>query len=229
MKRLIAALLIAASIATPAFSQKISALTTRNAGSLSANSAVWFPVYDAGATTETYRVSFETLGTVLGAGSVVDGDKGDHERDIKINSNQLLNLPCVVEKRRTSNNVSNGASTSAYITTAAISSCSFVGNVGISHTHYLLHDNNVGTTSKCVLVGNSSDGGGFGAVSATFLADCQSYATGNGTTGVVTGSASPESSITAPVGWLYLRTGGGASTTLYVKESGTGNTGWVAK
>lgn len=127
------------------------------------------------------------------------------------------------------NNVSNGASTSAYITTAAISSCSFVGNVGISHTHYLLHDNNVGTTSKCVLVGNSSDGGGFGAVSATFLADCQSYATGNGTTGVVTGSASPESSITAPVGWLYLRTGGGASTTLYVKESGTGNTGWVAK
>lgn len=44
-----------------------------------------------------------------------------------------------------------------------------------------------------------------------------------------TGAGSPESSITAPVGSLYLRTDGGAGTTLYVKESGSGNTGWVAK
>lgn len=43
------------------------------------------------------------------------------------------------------------------------------------------------------------------------------------------GSGSPESSVTAPIGALYSRTDGGASTTLYVKESGTGNTGWVAK
>ena len=28
---------------------------------------------------------------------------------------------------------------------------------------------------------------------------------------------------------LYSRTDGGAGTSLYVKESGTGNTGWVAK
>jgi len=43
------------------------------------------------------------------------------------------------------------------------------------------------------------------------------------------GSGSPESVRTAPVGSLYTRTDGGASTTLYVKESGSGNTGWVAK
>ncbi len=43
------------------------------------------------------------------------------------------------------------------------------------------------------------------------------------------GSGSPEGAITAPVGSLYSRTNGGASTSLYVKESGTGNTGWVAK
>lgn len=43
------------------------------------------------------------------------------------------------------------------------------------------------------------------------------------------GSGSPEGVRTAPVGSLYTRTDGGASTTLYVKESGTGNTGWVAK
>jgi hypothetical protein len=46
---------------------------------------------------------------------------------------------------------------------------------------------------------------------------------------VGTGAGSPEGSISAPVGSLWTRTDGGASTTLYVKQSGTGNTGWVAK
>ena len=43
------------------------------------------------------------------------------------------------------------------------------------------------------------------------------------------GSGTPEGSVTAPVGAVYHRTDGGASTSFYVKESGTGNTGWVAK
>lgn len=47
--------------------------------------------------------------------------------------------------------------------------------------------------------------------------------------GVLAGSGSPESTITANVGTAFMRTDGGAATTLYVKESGTGNTGWVAK
>jgi len=47
--------------------------------------------------------------------------------------------------------------------------------------------------------------------------------------GIQAGSGSPEGVVTAVVGNLYLRTDGGAATTLYVKESGSGNTGWVAK
>lgn len=43
------------------------------------------------------------------------------------------------------------------------------------------------------------------------------------------GSGTPEGVVTAPVGAIYSRTNGGAGTSLYVKESGTGNTGWVAK
>jgi hypothetical protein len=35
--------------------------------------------------------------------------------------------------------------------------------------------------------------------------------------------------VTAAIGSLYSRTDGGAGTSLYVKESGAGNTGWVAK
>jgi len=43
------------------------------------------------------------------------------------------------------------------------------------------------------------------------------------------GNGSPEGVLAAPVGSLYTRLDGGANTTLYVKESGVGNTGWVAK
>lgn len=43
------------------------------------------------------------------------------------------------------------------------------------------------------------------------------------------GSGSPEGAVTAPIGSTFQRLDGGAGTTLYVKESGTGNTGWVAK
>jgi len=42
-------------------------------------------------------------------------------------------------------------------------------------------------------------------------------------------AGSPEGVVTANVGSFYLRTDGGASTTLYIKETGTGNTGWAAK
>ena len=44
-----------------------------------------------------------------------------------------------------------------------------------------------------------------------------------------TGSGSPEGVVTAAPGSMYTNTAGGAGATLYVKESGTGNTGWVAK
>jgi len=50
-----------------------------------------------------------------------------------------------------------------------------------------------------------------------------------GTPSIYSGSGTPESSQTAVVGSLYMRSDGGASTSLYVKESGSGNTGWVAK
>jgi hypothetical protein len=45
---------------------------------------------------------------------------------------------------------------------------------------------------------------------------------------IKSGTGSPEGVETADVGSIFLRTNGGAATTLYVKETGTGNTGWVA-
>ncbi len=40
------------------------------------------------------------------------------------------------------------------------------------------------------------------------------------------GTATPEGSITAGIGSLFINKSGGAGTTLYVKQTGTGNTGW---
>ncbi|MGG4504039.1 pyocin knob domain-containing protein [Paenibacillus polymyxa] len=42
------------------------------------------------------------------------------------------------------------------------------------------------------------------------------------------GIGSPEGAVTAPVGALYRNRVGGAGSTLYIKESGSGNTGWRA-
>lgn len=43
------------------------------------------------------------------------------------------------------------------------------------------------------------------------------------------GTGTPEGVVIGAIGDLYLRTDGGASTTMYVKESGAGTYGWVAK
>ena len=46
---------------------------------------------------------------------------------------------------------------------------------------------------------------------------------------IYSGSGTPEAAVTAAIGSLFMRTDGGAATSVYVKESGAGNTGWVAK
>lgn len=46
---------------------------------------------------------------------------------------------------------------------------------------------------------------------------------------IVAGTGDPNGTFSAGVGSLFLRSNGGAGTTLYVKESGSGTTGWVAK
>lgn len=57
----------------------------------------------------------------------------------------------------------------------------------------------------------------------TFEASSSSYS------GIYFGNGSPEGIFTAIPGSIYLRKDGGSGTCFYVKESGSGNTGWVAK
>ncbi len=57
-----------------------------------------------------------------------------------------------------------------------------------------------------------------------------SVAASGGVTGsnLLSGTGTPEGAVTAGVGAIFQRTDGGANTALYRKESGSGNTGWVA-
>jgi hypothetical protein len=46
---------------------------------------------------------------------------------------------------------------------------------------------------------------------------------------ILRGTGSPLNVISAPIGTMFLRSDGGANTSVYIKESGTDATGWVAK
>jgi hypothetical protein len=89
-------------------------------------------------------------------------------------------------------------------------------------------------TNGDVMIGDSFNV--TGAVDFDSTLNVDGAATFNSTSGItnngvkwIAGSNSPEGVVTAPVGSLYSRTNGGAGTSLYVKESGAGNTGWVGK
>lgn len=45
---------------------------------------------------------------------------------------------------------------------------------------------------------------------------------------ITRGAGDPEGAVTADIGSIYIRSDGGDGTTVYLKESGSGNTGWVA-
>jgi hypothetical protein len=70
-------------------------------------------------------------------------------------------------------------------------------------------------------------------VRSEFPLRIESGALAFGATGVMpalyTGAGSPEGVVTADTGSIYLNRSGGASVTFYVKETGAGNTGWIAK
>lgn len=46
---------------------------------------------------------------------------------------------------------------------------------------------------------------------------------------ILTGTGNPTGVVSAPIGTIYLRLNGVADSTLWVKQSGTGNTGWKNK
>lgn len=91
-----------------------------------------------------------------------------------------------------------------------------------------------GALVRGIAVGNglqvgSPAGGDKGTGSLNLAGSGDLFVSLNNGAGIYSGTGTPLGVVSAAVGSLFLRTDGGAATTLYVKESGTGNTGWVAK
>ena len=77
----------------------------------------------------------------------------------------------------------------------------------------------VETTGNLRLVPNS------GATFHTGLLDSTTFRLASGPT-ITSGTGSPEGAETAPISSLYFRTDGSTATAIYVKETGSGSTGW---
>lgn len=110
--------------------------------------------------------------------------------------------------------------------TGAVVDFDWMGNDGTLHLRYQGYAGGTGagfyaTTDNATTLGNSGR-----RWSQTYSRE---FRPGTGVPIWTSGAGTPEGVISAVVGSLYTRTDGGAATTLYVKETGTGNTGWVAK
>lgn len=140
--------------------------------------------------------------------------------------------------------VSSGGATNqaGNLTVGASSSITFSGRTKANSSvdGILLIQNNGGTDFTRLQFGGTTASFPSLKRSATALhirlADDSAFApvvassvSAGGTATWTSGTGTPEAAVTAPVGSLFTRTDGGANTTLYVKESGASNTGWVAK
>jgi hypothetical protein len=113
-----------------------------------------------------------------------------------------------------------------------LNSVVFGGYQGISWTNNIYDSTKVsGFFPNGVLnSGVFSESARFSTIEATYSVTSGANGYYNyGSVAWISATGSPEGAITAVIGSLYSRTDGGAGTSLYVKESGTGNTGWVAK
>jgi hypothetical protein len=128
------------------------------------------------------------------------------------------------------------AANRSWITLADLTKASVSG----SQNSILLQQSNTGYKALAFKDQNAwinADTSGKLQLNATTSIDCNSdvnilsgkKVTFNASQQIVWGTGSPESVVTATVGSMFLRTDGGTTTTLYIKESGSGNTGWVAK
>jgi hypothetical protein len=127
----------------------------------------------------------------------------------------------------------------SFVERVAILRASVIGSVstGIVPTGFIFSTtDNAGTqTDRFVVDGSAvspvtNKGMTLGTPSVAWNGIYNAYGTSsNQTVSWTSGTGSPNGVVTANVGSLYTDNAGSTSTTLYVKTSGTGNTGWTAK
>ena len=106
------------------------------------------------------------------------------------------------------------------LTLDASQNATFAGSITLAASKSI-----IGTGTSSLTIGQA----GGNNLDALYLGSGAAGVVFNNASRIKSGSGSPEGAVTAAVGSLWLRTDGGASTSIYVKESGSGNSGWVAK
>lgn len=174
------------------------------------------------------------IGNEFESGTVADieignetywGGAEDAGTEVLIESNFLGggsgSFACI--KMNDTSEVSTYAARSVIIMNNLFGSCAGARILNTSQIYYLFS------------AGNGVDGSGalFDGTAANHFVFDASEGAGHvfnlGASKIKAGSGSPEGVVTAPVGSIFLRDDGSTSTTLYVKTSGSGNTGWTAK
>jgi hypothetical protein len=157
--------------------------------------------------------------------TTVGNDTNKHAAGFTVVGSHTSLLGCHVE----------GSTDGAYMGSNAISDVrDFVGHASVTN---LLHiaNNTEWVTAAMLEAGGATNtlvddlaGLTTASSSESIIRQYNQRSTRIGPTIIRTVSGSPEGVLTAAPGSLALDTTGGASTTLFVKESGTGNTGWRA-
>ena len=171
-----------------------------------------------------------------------DGEPNVMAQELDMNTNRIINLPEPVAPNdavRLQDLGSVPLDPSAIIETQSESVTLIAGQTVVTFSTY--------STLQAGFVASGPDiddsrlllGRDFTLIDLANVQLVQSYPAGTvlqllrnvtaGEVGVLTGAGSPEGVVTASTGTLYTSNTGGAGTTLYIKESGTGNTGWAAK
>jgi hypothetical protein len=129
--------------------------------------------------------------------------------------------------------------TTAKITLDGVDGTVAAGSIGIAENtgalglssrggvNVFLDNNNVHTTQELGVYVNGATTGS--ATKVLRVVETGAIFPQNTGAAIYSGAGTPEGVVTANIGSVYLNTTGGAATSFYVKESGTGNTGWVAK
>ena len=194
---------------------------------------------------ETSTAQFKVSAGLLTIATDTDGDVADSNISIRVDNDEKLNISDVltVLKQPTRVNDDQGLSfgnsldmTVSHVTSTNVNTIQNNNNRAMVFNGTSFVFQNQGAAEKLIemtangavdLYHNNNKKLETTSTGVEVTGDVNTDSITLGTVSVLTGAGEPN--VAAPVGSMYLRTDGGADTTLYIKESGTDATGWVAK
>lgn len=197
---------------------------------VAANSATWVP---ATASANSYTAATTvTSGTTMTCGTGLTVTTGGITSTGTIaNTGAITATTSITSGTSVVSGTTMTCGTGLTVTTGGITSTGTIANTGaITATTTITAGTNLAATAGSVTAGTTVTAtlGNITATNGDFVCTAATKGFRFNTTGpkIVSGAGSPDASVTAPQGSIYLRTDGAADTILYVNTDGT--TAWTA-